>query len=1253
MFTIQLRQEKWVSNSSSLSPSKIPMRRKSSASHKATMSRRVSTLNVKAMVGQMEKQARKQQQQQQQQQGTSSDEAEGEWVVLHSKLHFVDLASPPILRTKSLNFHGNKRTLVALGNVIAALSDPSKDILVNYHDSKLTELLQDSLLQRTVLIACISPAQADLDATLKTLQFVCRARNIRPVSNPAESERWKTSDNPIYLRSVIAKLLAESMDHHSNDSTSSSSSSSSSSTDSHRPRISSSARTTITIPDEGDSNQQLADLQRQIEELQNQVTMTRERNEFVEKELGAARSQAEQTLAGRIEAYASLKDAEKESLEQLKTRLANYVRQKHAIRHHIAKLEQQLDAAIVHQPDLVSLKESIMQLKTAGPIMTTDDDDNSSALEQQQQQTMKKLTDEIQEKTRQIEDLTARLTEAEKLYSELQRLRDSQAAQIKSLEQMLSNVRNEREQHRQISDKALQGLAQQLQESKQDLMDARSQNKQLRDHIWQQEQGTQITLRLRLEELERVKLELQSLQVVEEKQNRIIYTLEQKLDKVERLACMLREQVADKDKQIASLEQINAQQAQHVQELEQKLGSMLREFYALDMERKTLLMMVDYLDKTLKQQDDKLERATEETSKLEHLCKTKEAEHRAVLEKISAEKDQLLQDAAAGQEELDRMRKELTELQDQKLQSDIDVQRAKALESRIIELDEEIEELTRERDELLAKVQDKEKQLREAALDRRRSRSSGSDTSAIVAELETKVQELQRARKEDQEEFEARFERAVEDLERTRKTSREQSRLIESLQTQLEEAAAICHKRKSRQIQTLQLQEQALTGGNRHHNENEQPLPSPDLPRSISLPGTSAREAELLRRLYDKESQLRAKDATLALMASTLSQLQDENREALDAIRKRSSEVGSINIEEMLSRPDELAAKINQLLEDNAQLISHVDDLEGQLAQTKSLELEIMRLASVNTRLEKDVEHRSSSGSMVQSQSAFSIISRETSLSTPPPRRAMSPPPPGAVLHRSKIQRDSFSGTFPRMRKSNSHRIAREESEDDVNTKRMSGCSVRSASRSRNNTTSIIPPPTAPPSNPLPSVPSSAAGLPASPSSPHPSRSMSSPLLLHRQNSYHTSTSSIASASDITIDSESLTSERYEKIIRVLQRKIRVAESDVRAHQDVISKLESQLSRSEGMVREVKRQLDLLSREKQASSLEIQNLRSQVTQAQSVQQSVMVKWAEEQKVLQEQLEKERKAKEKAEKARIILENRMEELMTKKHKFMCF
>lgn len=148
--------------------------------------------------------------------------------------------------------------------------------------------------------------------------------------------------------------------------------------------------------------------------------------------------------------------------------------------------------------------------------------------------------------------------------------------------------------------------------------------------------------------------------------------------------------------------------------------------------------------------------------------------------------------------------------------------------------------------------------------------------------------------------------------------------------------------------------------------------------------------------------------------------------------------------------------------------------------------------------------------------------------------------------------------------------------------------------------------------------------------------------MLQRQNSNTTATASES-------EPNGLTSDRYDRIIRSMQRKLAVAEGDVRAHQDVIGKLEAQLTRSETSTRDVKKQMDALSREKQATLSEIQHLRSQLSQYQSASDRSL----EDQKQLQEELDKERRLKEKAEKARHILEARMEELMSKKNKFVCF
>ncbi|CAL9002262.1 unnamed protein product [Prunus brigantina] len=113
-----------------------------------------------------------------------------------AKLHLVDLAgSERAKRTGSdglrlkEGIHINKG-LLALGNVISALGDEKKrkeGVHVPYRDSKLTRLLQDSLggNSKTVMIACISPADINAEESLNTLKYANRARNIqnKPIVN--------------------------------------------------------------------------------------------------------------------------------------------------------------------------------------------------------------------------------------------------------------------------------------------------------------------------------------------------------------------------------------------------------------------------------------------------------------------------------------------------------------------------------------------------------------------------------------------------------------------------------------------------------------------------------------------------------------------------------------------------------------------------------------------------------------------------------------------------------------------------------------------------------------------------------------------------------------------------------------------------------------------------------------------------------------------------------------------------------------
>ncbi|KAI8325473.1 kinesin-domain-containing protein, partial [Martensiomyces pterosporus] len=110
-------------------------------------------------------------------------------VKIVSKLHFVDLAGSERLK-KTLAVGERQREgisinsgLLALGNVISALGDTQRGPFsyVPYRDSKLTHMLRDSLggNAQTLLIACVSAAEANLAETVNTLKYAARARNIK------------------------------------------------------------------------------------------------------------------------------------------------------------------------------------------------------------------------------------------------------------------------------------------------------------------------------------------------------------------------------------------------------------------------------------------------------------------------------------------------------------------------------------------------------------------------------------------------------------------------------------------------------------------------------------------------------------------------------------------------------------------------------------------------------------------------------------------------------------------------------------------------------------------------------------------------------------------------------------------------------------------------------------------------------------------------------------------------------------------
>jgi hypothetical protein len=129
-----------------------------------------------------------------------------------SRFSFVDLAgSERLKRTlctgerarESISINSG---LLAIGNVISALYNKSPH--VPFRDSKITRILQSCLSGHVLVMACISPAHADLGETHNTLKYACRAAAIE-----TDARMNVEVDNSRYavmlLKKEIQKLRTE------------------------------------------------------------------------------------------------------------------------------------------------------------------------------------------------------------------------------------------------------------------------------------------------------------------------------------------------------------------------------------------------------------------------------------------------------------------------------------------------------------------------------------------------------------------------------------------------------------------------------------------------------------------------------------------------------------------------------------------------------------------------------------------------------------------------------------------------------------------------------------------------------------------------------------------------------------------------------------------------------------------------------------------------------------------------------------
>ncbi|XP_066872179.1 kinesin-like protein KIF17 [Kogia breviceps] len=106
-------------------------------------------------------------------------------------------------------------SLSALGNVISALVD-GRCKHIPYRDSKLTRLLQDSLggNTKTLMVACLSPADSNYRESLSTLRYANRAKNIknkpRVNEDPKDALLREYQEEIKKLKAILAQQMSPS-----------------------------------------------------------------------------------------------------------------------------------------------------------------------------------------------------------------------------------------------------------------------------------------------------------------------------------------------------------------------------------------------------------------------------------------------------------------------------------------------------------------------------------------------------------------------------------------------------------------------------------------------------------------------------------------------------------------------------------------------------------------------------------------------------------------------------------------------------------------------------------------------------------------------------------------------------------------------------------------------------------------------------------------------------------------------------------
>ncbi|OZJ04796.1 hypothetical protein BZG36_01877 [Bifiguratus adelaidae] len=429
--------------------------------------------------------------------------------------------------------------------------------------------------------------------------------------------------------------------------------------------------------------------------------------------------------------------------------------------------------------------------------------------------------------------------------------------------------------------------------------------------------------------------------------------------------------------------------------------------------------------------------------------------------------------------------------------------------------------------------------------------------------------------------------------------------------------------------------------------KREMTLLSTSLDRMMRSYEDKARELEVIAaevHLAKEMADLEVGKASSVEQHMRFSHVEQEREDALHQAQTAKARCAELEKQGLEASPN------GDLVAENAHLQQRIKELEDELGRVKT-QNEITKLKAANELLEKEIQHTSpkplhalpplpptpapGDSGYVNSPPSTPRLSTSSSASSTLHHRLMKPMDSANIKMMSDLHRQStlYEDVLQEGRQSMSSYSST-----------SNGHIIYPRTSSMRSMASIIPPPTPPPSNPLPPPPSatpSSAGDP--PKSPLPARPQSP---LRR-------TPSLASSGNGTpslngkYHQTTNTQEQFEKTIRALQRKVLQAESESRAHQDQLARLEGQLARSENHLKESRNNLETVNLEKRALLNEVNTLRLEVSRLRSEMDGSLHQLEQDRMAFQDSIEEERRVKEKAEKARILMESRMEEMMNRK------